>query len=183
MATNGLVVMTPTSIAYSGTSASINADGSVNFSAVTSLSLNGVFSADYDNYMITMRYVGTANQRNFLARLRSSGADASGADYTRQLLLANGTSVVGVRTGSVSYFYYTHGDSEQRSGSTGYIFGPYLTQPTALRTVAGSGDANATIWDEANTHSLSTSYDGISFITDQAGTTYTGLLTVFGFNQ
>jgi hypothetical protein len=56
---DGLVSMTPSSIAHSGTSASINADGGVDFTAVTELSLNGVFTSDYDNYLIVMRFTDT----------------------------------------------------------------------------------------------------------------------------
>ena len=48
----GMVLLKPTSIAHSGTSASIGANGQVTFTAVTSLSLNGVFSADFDNFLL-----------------------------------------------------------------------------------------------------------------------------------
>lgn len=178
-----LEVCTPTSIAHSGTSASITADGGVEFSAVSSVSLNGVFSANYDNYMICIRFVGTGDQRNFLARLRSAGVDASGANYTRQYLTTNGTTIAAGRNTSLSSFYYTIGDDQYRSGVTAYIFGPFLSQQTALRTIGASGDQNARTWDEANIHSLSTSYDGISFITDTAPYVYTGLVTIFGLTQ
>lgn len=185
MPVNGLVVMTPTSVDKTGTgsTATINANGSVSFSSCETWSLNNVFSTAYDNYMITMRFVGTADSRNLLARLRANQVDASGANYTRQVLYASSTSVAAARTTSTTYLYFTIGDSEMRSGLVGYIFGPRLAQPTAVRTVTSSGNGNAQTWDEALTHSLGTAYDGISFITDQAGTTYSGLVTVFGFNQ
>ena len=185
MAINGLVVMTPTSIASTGTgnSSSINADGSVDFSSCATLSLNGVFTSSYDNYMIEIRFVGTGDQRNFLARLRSAGVDASGSNYVRQFLATNGSTIAAARNTALSAFYYTIGDSEYRSGVKSYIFGPFLTQATSLRTIGVAGDQSVRTWDEANTHSLSTSYDGISFITDTAPYTYSGLVTVYGLNQ
>jgi len=178
--TNGLVVMTPSSIAYSGTSASINADGSVVFSACTSLSLNGVFTGDYDNYMVTVRMKMTSSVPNLYMRLRASGTDASGSNYTRQYLTSNGTSTTGNRL--TSQTEATVGFTATAEGGTNfYVFGPYLAQPTATRSVGVSAYAGAYLQDDACTHSLSTSYDGLTLF--PSASNCTGLLTVFGFNQ
>jgi len=179
--TNGLVVMTPSSIAYSGTSASINADGSVVFSACTSLSLNGVFTSDYDNYMVTVRLSSTANI-NMIARLRNAGTDATASNYVYQTLDADGTSVTGARSNLTNFFFVADVYNTQRAGSTIYLFGPNLTQPTAMRYVGAQDYVSAEIIDRAGTHNLSTSYDGLTFFWTLAGN-FTGLLTVFGFNQ
>ena len=184
MATNGLVVMTPSSIAYSGTSASINADGSVDFSAVTSLSLNGVFTGDYDNYMIVMRYYvssGTGNPE-LVARLRVSGQDASGSNYTRQYIYSASTAVSGLRTSSATVAGIGYTSSSQRSGEIVYVYGPHLAQPTAFRNNNVSGETNAALADFASTHSLSTSYTGIT-IFGLNPVELSGLVSVFGFNQ
>ena len=181
MATNGLVVMTPSSIAYSGTSASINADGSVDFSAVTSLSLNGVFTGDYDNYMIAIR--NTANTTdNLCYRLRASGTDTATSTYTRQFIYVNGTSVTGLRS-TLTQAFINAPFNTQRIGTTVYLFGPFLTQPTAVRSVTVLDQSSAGIYDNASTQSGSTSFDGITFRLEGGTGTITGLLTVFGFNQ
>lgn len=181
MATNGLVVMTPTSIAYSGTSASINADGSVDFSAVTSLSLNGVFTGDYDNYMVAIR--NTANGTdNLCYRLRSSGSDTTTSTYTRQFVYANGTSVTGLRT-TLTLAYINAPYNTQSIGTALYFFGPYLSQPTAARSITVFDQSSAGIYDNASTQSSSTSFDGFTLLTEGATVAVTGLLTVFGFNQ
>ena len=179
--TNGLVVMTPSSIAYSGTSASINADGSVVFSACTSLSLNGVFTSDYDNYMISARTQKSANVVLF-GRLRASGTDESSASnyYTDQYLYANGTGIGAART-TRNQWYIAYLDSALRNGFVAHWYGPYLAQPTAGRTVAADSYLNAETIDSAYTHSLSNSYDGFTLL--PASGTVTGLVTVFGFNQ
>lgn len=180
--TNGLVVMTPTSIAYSGTSATPNADGSVVFSACTSLSLNGVFTGDYDNYMITMRHLGSASGGVALfGRLLASGTDASGTDYTRQYLWANGTSVTAARETTRTEARAGGLSNVQRGGDVFYLYGPFLAQPTAFRYVSAFPDSSASIFDPASTHSLSLSYDGIRLFPNTGD--FTGLLTVFGFNQ
>jgi hypothetical protein len=178
--TNGLVVMTPSSIAYSGTSASINADGSVDFSAVTSLSLNGVFTGDYDNYMIVMRSTSGADI-NLDIRMRVSGADnTTASSYVRQELYAISTTVSGSRVTSDKARFFV-ASSSNRNGSTGFLFGPFLAQPTAGRSIQAFGLNGAEIYDEAFTHNQSTSYDGFSFICSSSNAS--GLVTVFGFNQ
>jgi hypothetical protein len=64
------------------------------------------------------------------------------------------------------------------------VYGPYLAQPTAYRSVTienGGSPGVVGILDYAGTHSLSTSYDGIQLI--PASGTITGQLTVFGLAQ
>lgn len=187
MPTNGLVVMTPSSIAYSGTSASINADGSVVFSACSSLSLNGVFTSDYDNYMMTLSCVNTVGLSNIRFRWRASGTDESSASnyYTRQELFVSDTSVSGARNSdSVGRLFLAGDITYGYAGMTCYIFGPYLSQPTATRVV-DSSTYNSTyprlMVNYATTHSLSASYDGITITPSNSA--LTGKLTVFGFNQ
>ena len=175
---DGLISMTPTSVAHSGTSASINADGGVDFSAVTSLSLNGVFTSDYDNYLIVIAASATT-AIDFTLRLRSSGSDASGSNYTYQYLLANGSSASAARTSSATSGIFANADNTQSSGYHLAIYGPYLAQPTAYRCVDAYGREGGRMYNFAGTHSLSTSYDGITF----AGGTFTGMVHVFGYEE
>ena len=67
--TIGMVLMKPTSIAHSGTSATLGANGQVTFTAVTSLSLNGCFTAGFDNYVVSVRGTSSTNT-NLYYRLR-----------------------------------------------------------------------------------------------------------------
>ena len=181
---DGLVSMTPTSIAHSGTSATINADGGVDFSAVTSLSLNGVFTGDYDNYLIVVNhYVSntTGNWRLWL-RLRSSGTDATATNYAYQRLSADSTTRGANRATSEAQFWLGQSSATQRSGDTIHMYGPALAQPTAARNVDASGANSGMIFDMANTHSLSTSYDGVTLI-PETGAQFTGNIHVFGYEE
>lgn len=174
----GMVLLTPTSIAHSGTSASIGANGQVTFTAVTSLSLNGVFSATYDNYVVSVRYVGNTDAVAIQARLRASGTDNSTASsYVYQRLIADSTSVTAARTTTNIYAIGSLDDSE-RSGFSLAVYGPYLAQPTAFRSVLVSGYSGAYLWDTAATHNQSTAYDGLSLIPDSGN--FTGALQVYG---
>ena len=176
---NGLYLIKPTSIVSTGTgnSSSISTNGSVTFSTCATLSLNGVFSADYDNYMIVIRNSTTANQR-FDIRFRASGTDNSTASsYVNQYWFANGTSVSASRDTLTTGYFAGRGDT-QRAGSIGYVYGPYLVQPTAWRSIFADDYLNASVADYAGTHNQSTSYDGISFIATSGS--FTGLVCVYG---
>lgn len=180
---NGLHLITPTSIASTGTgnSSSINANGSVTFSTCETLSLNGVFSSTYDNYTIVLRAQGSS-QLNLLWRMRSNGTDnATTNSYVIQYLYGNGTSVSGGRETSnlprIGAIWNT-----QREGAIINIYGPFLAQPTALRTITAESYASGSIFDVAGTHNQSTSYDGITLSVD-AGYSYSGRVAVYGLRN
>ena len=174
----GLKLITPSSVAGSGVSLS---GAKVTFTTTTSVSVNGVFSSTYDNYLIV---VGsgtiTPSAETLSIRLRASGTDATGTNYASQELFAGGTSVSGGRgtsmdTGNVAGWW-----TPQRSGFHVYMYGPALAQPTAWRSVTVSTDSDALIRDHATTHSLSTAYDGFTL---RCPNSISGKLTVYGMSQ
>ena len=180
-ARNGLVSMTPTSIAHSGTSASINADGGVDFTAVTSLSLNGVFTSEIDNYLIVFRHTMNTSGIAIAFRMRAAGTDDSTSNsYTRQFLTIDGGSITGSRSSSTNGSC-GYASSTNMSGQHIHVYGPYLAQPTAVRAVDGDGNGSATIFDVANTHNQSTSYDGITLFV--GSNNLTGNVHVFGYEE
>ncbi len=175
----GMVLMTPTSIASTGTgnSSSIGENGSVTFSSCATLSLNGVFTSSYDNYMMVMRS-NTSTTSNYQVRLRVGGTDNSTASsYTYQYIQASSTTVVAGRT-TTNFGYINAGANTRRDGTTVYFYGPNLAQPTAFRSVTMYDANSAVIFDMANTHNQSTAYDGFTLFTDIG--TATGLVTVYG---
>ena len=177
----GMVLLTPTSITHAGTSASVGANGQVTFTAVTSLSLNGVFSADFDNYVIvSTNSIATGGNVSITLRLRSSGTDATGTDYAVQFVQASSTTVSAIRaTGLTSAT--TRADDEGLSGWHTYVYGPAVAQPTAFRNTGFFINNGATIRDDACTHSLSTSYDGCTIA--PASSEITGKLAVYGIRS
>lgn len=181
MSVNGLVVMTPTSIASTGTSASIGANGKVSFTGVSNLELRGVFTSAYDNYMVVMRWQAISGLTTIRNRFMSGTTPATGANYVLQELAASSTTVSAARyTGETSAVMGV-GQTTQRNGYTTFFFGPYLAQPTAQRNVGIYSSSDATIYDDVCTHSLSTSYDGLNIF--PFANTMTGEVTVYGFNQ
>lgn len=178
----GMVLITPTSIASTGTgnSSSINTNGSVTFDTCETLSLNGVFTSSYDNYMVVMRWQSSTAFADIFGRLRLSGTDATATtDYNYQTLVVNGTSVTGSRNTTGGRFYISSSDKSYRNGVSMNIYGPSLSQPTAYRTIAVDSASGAYIYESAGTHELSTAYDGFTFY-QNATTSFSGLISVYG---
>ncbi len=186
MPKNGLHLITPTSVARTGTSATINTNGSVSFTACQTVSLNGVFTADYDNYQVVMWYDATTAVSGTLKfRMRFSGTDnTTASSYVQQYLNATTTTVSGFRqTTSQSELNQFGNDT---CGLVANFYGPFLAQPTAVRTVTCGSDgaiATPTIYDCATTHNQSTAYDGFSFYTGSGLTLLTGRVAVYGMRK
>jgi hypothetical protein len=177
-----MVLLTDYTITHAGTSATLT-NGQVTFSAVTSLSLNGCFTADFDNYVVVARgkWDGASGSANTWLRLRASGTDASGTQYTDQYLEVNGTSIGKERLTSQTQFFTGRFSSSYNTGQYMSLYGPYLAQPTAYRSVVVAQEGPK-IRDDACTHSLSTSYDGLTFLTNSA-TGLSGALAVYGIRS
>lgn len=93
-------LLTPASISYSGTSASISNAGSVEFSGCTTLSLNGVISSTYKSYMISITHTLAAGDQVLNFRFRSNGTDLSAASYRYLQTLADSTTITGPSSGT-----------------------------------------------------------------------------------
>jgi hypothetical protein len=177
----GLKLIVPTSVAGSGVS--VSASGKVTFTAATTININGCFTSSYDNYLIVFRSDDSANGQGFYFRMRLSGTDATGTNYTFQELSADNNTVAGSRTSSANYGM-SHIGGQEPYGVHMYFYGPALAQPTARRSVAApafSGAAPTAIYDHAVTHSLSTAYDGLTLYPSSG--TATGALCVYGLAQ
>ena len=179
-ATPGMVLLTDYTITHAGTSATLT-NGQVTFTAVTSLSLNGVFSADFDNYVVSIRHKLALGNDPIQMRLRVSGSDASGTDYTRQRLLASSTTVQALRSTSQTSAAVGYASADYRAGDVAYIYGPFLAQPTAFRNNNAGDISGGSIYEYASTHSVSTSYDGFTLI--PASSSLTGALQVYGIRM
>jgi hypothetical protein len=177
----GFELVKPSSVVVSGGSASatVSALGSVEFTSCENIKLVGVFSGGYDNYMVVARHQGSqSGAPGLVCRLLSGTTEASGSNYTQQALVAGSTTVSGARDTSQTSGRWSASDSNLRSGVTGYVYGPFLAQPTASRSVSIDAFDNARVADYAWTHSLSTSYDGLMLIVGSGN--FSGRVAVYG---
>jgi len=151
------------------------------FSAVSSASINDVFSSTYDNYLIQSNYI-TSAEAALLMRLRVGGSDNSSANY--------GIARFNFRTGSYSSAgsmtetYWNAGGSPitRRANATINLFDPFTSNNASMNSLSGNSNASYTYGDVAGgTLSVTTSYTGFTFFVS-AGT-LSGTFRVYGYRN
>ncbi len=176
----GLAPITPTSIANSGGSASLSGN-TVTMTGTTTVSLNGVFSATYQNYRLLINSTSSL-AGTIVSRLRVAGVDASGTNYFSQRALFFSTTSSPARFTSETFARVGGGDTNVGPNlATLDLANPFLTTYTVFLTQNfDNGDSNnAQLALYGATHKLNTSYDGIT-IYNPSGT-MTGQIRVYGY--
>jgi len=182
--TPGLVLINPTSIANSGGSASASG-GAVTFSAVNSVSLNGVFSSTYENYRVVYSVSASSAAAYIQGRLRASGTDATGSDYSWQEWYGDGTTVAAARTTSTTFFRvgYNHNSSNGSNGTFDF-FNPFAAAYTRVIGVYSylNGTSTSLVGiSNVGNQTLTTSYDGLTLYPGSG--TMTGTVRVYGYRN
>lgn len=176
----GLDLITPTSIAYSGGSASVSG-GQITFSGVSSISINGCFSNLYQSYKIIHRitHSGTAN---VTMRLRASGTDASTSVYYYNGYYAQSTTGGAWNQNAVSGWTFSLGGSYTNRFSETTLFDVANAAITTGNLIENEWNGSAVgsvtvgLW-----HNNAISYDGFSFIAD--ANSMTGSIRVYGYKN
>jgi len=151
------------------------------FSAVSSQSINDVFSATYENYKILIYAKGSANQ-NLAFRFRASGSDDTGSVYDNALNY-NITNTP------------TSGDDQNATfigiGSTSTVpdkfanldvFSPNVALTTGVTHQSSNYSASAQRGHSITTAvQTTTQYDGFSLIITAGTGNFTGSVSVYGY--
>ena len=146
------------------------------FSAVSSQSINDVFSATYDNYRIICVQSGSAGSNTM--RLRVSGADNSTANsYVFQNLVGTGASASAART-TTDRWEVAGTESALLNSAAVEIFRPFVASATNYSSFNSDSNGNARIIMYGGTHNQTVSYTGFTW-TFPSSTT--GTISVYGY--
>jgi hypothetical protein len=171
----GLVKVIPTSVA--GTGVTLNANGTVTFSASSTVSINGCFSSLFENYKVVITHVASTSTSHGI-RLRASGTDNSTASsYVRERMISAAGTVSGATVTSDSWSTALAGNGSISTAEITFAR-PFLAETTGLMMNVARSDAVAMI---GGFHNQSVSYDGFSIL---AGVnTITGTLRIYGYGD
>ena len=173
--TLGQAIDTTAATSFGGDLILIN---TTSFSAVSSVNVNNVFSATYDNYKLLFNNITGIDWVGI--RLRASGTDDSGANYRQQSNTSSGTG----NTASRQVNQTSWANVIELSGA-GYSSGleianPFLTTTTMAGHITGGAMAgNPVLYLIDYGLNTSTSYDGFSLI--PASGTITGSISTYGY--
>jgi hypothetical protein len=178
----GLAIVTPTSIANSGGSASASG-GAITFTGVSSISLNGSFTSTYDNYRIiaTNIVMSSGSPADVNMRLRVAGTDnatASNYEWGGAYVGAQASNLFGSNNNQVqSYFSFAYGSSNELLSSGFDVFSPMLAFKTSY-----NGQTNGyTMATLSGAMTVTTAYDGFTIY--PASGTFSGVVRVYGYKN
>ena len=151
------------------------------FSAASTVSLNNVFSADYQNYAIILNLSTGPGTIPINFRLRANGTDNTSSNYYYSLtyIRFSSTATVTGANGSGLTTLFTIGSANTGNSSLVQLFNPFENQYTSysyasrnlsIDSASGGGNMNVT-----------TSYDGFTIYT--ASGTITGTVRVYGYRK
>ena len=152
------------------------------FSAVSSVSLNGCFSATYDNYRILITETAASTSLARSIRFRAAGSDDTNSNYNYK------SAVLTSSSNSVTWGNDTNGRTQTSaivksadSNVVSYVYdivSPFLSRVTDCYGSSGVvGVANIQLsWWGFN---AGTSFDGFSFIASTGN--FTGNIRVYGY--
>ena len=150
--------------------------------AVSSQSLNDVFSTTYDNYKLVIKLTSTLDSRLDF-RMRVSGADNSTSNYYKQSNISKDVAVAGAESLAQDKFI-GYGINTSITPIVLDVFSPFIAEATAflgwnhkVETLASTHENNFS----SGIHNVATSFTGISLIA--ASGTITGTVSVYGYNK
>jgi hypothetical protein len=156
------------------------------FSAVSSVSINGCFTADYANYRIVVNGGIGSTSGDVTMRYRASGSDASGSDYVTNGALCIATGVFAISTGFATSGRVGVSGFSTTSSRWGNILiesfepneaGFTHTQATSQGLAGGSANAYSA---QGFHHGVAASYDGFTLIFPG---TQSGTIRVYGYKD
>jgi hypothetical protein len=154
------------------------------FSAVSSISVNDVFSATYRNYVVIYDLTAASANNNHTLRLRVGGADNSTASSYKSAtsnMLDNGTIGNNNTTGATSWFVGTTKSTDvEWSRVELHFFAPFATQRTNLLQLAIGVSGGGNLFSEYGNHghNAATSFTGFTILFSSG--TVTGSVSTYG---
>ena len=152
------------------------------FSAVTSVSINDVFSATYDNYVIYVTNAVPASFGNLILRMRVGGVDNSSSNYTcgRIYVGAFGSNALGSTNNATSseFVLVQLATGLDNSQATVTITNPF----NAVKTGFTSFGAGNLLDINGGNMTVTTSYTGFTVLNSSGGN-IAGTVRIYGMRN
>jgi len=153
----------------------------------TTVSVNGCFSATYQNYLILLTTTeATRSGGNMTMRLRVSGTDASGANYTYVYLYTHeGAGPARVSATAATSWFFALNDASNAAGTSiaAHVYSPFEANRTRLKSQQVISFASSSFVagiEEYAGHNGETSFDGFSIISPS---NIQGVVRIYGYKN
>jgi hypothetical protein len=181
---SGLVPIIPPTVNFSGGTATANSLGTIEFTSVTSISVNDAFSSSYQDYLLIYE-INSSTSSQALIRLRKSGTDASTSAYEATRIFQTNSTGGFQDTGAGSNYGLTPENAQKFYGQLD-MRKPFVSKHTHIygTNIYNTSDTSATSMGQQLSviqHRVVESYDGVTI--SMLGGNMTGTLTVYGRNS
>ena len=177
---NGLVKITPTSVSVGSGSASVDATGSVLIGvAVSSVTVNGAFSAAYDNYLIQV--VGGAGSAATNCAL-TLGSASTGYYSAGMYTLYTGATVTGFNSNNGSSFANSVAVRTNNMIGEIKLFAPNLVKTTGFETIGIEPSTDGAAVYRKGFLNDTTQHTSFT-LTPGTGTLTGGTIRIYGYNN
>ena len=180
---SALTLITPTSTANSGGSVSTSG-GAVTFTGVTSISLNGVFTSTYTNYLIITDSIFGSGNADITMRMRASGTDTT-TNYEIMLFdkpfntnVSTPAAIGTIALGTTNWYMSDTTNTLGYNYNNITLSSPQLSISTTFTASAISRSGLQSIGGKLNN---STSYDGFTFTA--SANNFDGVIRVYGYSK
>lgn len=153
------------------------------FSAVSSVSVNNVFTTEYENYRVLLSFSALSATTTISMRMRVSGADDTNATYNRQVLYGT-SSTVGANLNSTqtSWTVGTMNTTYAAYNNFAFdFFSPQLSRYTTAKTTGNHVDNSGNTYDlqQSLYFTAATAFDGLSVLCSSGN--MTGSISIYGY--
>jgi hypothetical protein len=148
------------------------------FTSQTSVTVDNVFTSEFDHYKIFISCVGTTNAQLDLV-LRAAGSDLASSDYQRQITRFANTSLTGERSSNGTAFIVGSTRNGTRTFADISLGDPFRTASTQCIANVVDPDGGITSQNQVGRFTPTTSSTGFKV----SSSTFTGDIQVYGFRS
>jgi hypothetical protein len=152
------------------------------FTAVSSVTVDNVFTSTYSNYRVMIRYETGGTGVELRMRLRVGGVSAATNYNYNQMIFDNTTSYAGRATSQTTMVVSGQTNGAFKSVAYAEIFSPAVADATGfiIQNAPNQGAyTTPQVGQNSGNHSTATAYDGFELLTTSSNTT--GTYTVYGY--
>jgi hypothetical protein len=174
----GLNLVVPTSV----TGGTLNANGAITVgSAVTSVVVNGAFSAAYDNYEIIWSggvMASSSGDSQITFRL-----DGSSTGYSSILRYSNGSTMSVASQSNATQWNWIGGGSTGSGLMQIKLYAPFLAVHTRMDSNGYNSWNNVNLGNSNGVHTVASSYTGFTVLVSGTGSMTGGTIRIYGYNN
>lgn len=183
----GLIQLVPSSVSVGSGSGSANANGKVTFTGASSVSLNNVFSATYENYRVVVNVDSfSSTGTNILnGRFGTNGTANSGSSYHQKGYYADGAATFYISNSGANIFYLATTPAATTTEMTSQyeIQNPFTAKNTYFTGISSGSRTFANLRYQSTAGEFDATTSFTDFVLFPSANNMTGTVSIYGYRN